>query len=64
MSAQSPEDRELEALARDLLSVVDQFLRVPGAPGLWAACDSAAVPSEETGEVHPPTAQHACTCRR
>ena len=38
--------------------LVDPFLRVPGAPGLWAAGDSAAVPSGDTGDIHPPTAQH------
>lgn len=38
---------------------VDAFLRVPGAPGLWAAGDSAAVPHGATGGIHPPTAQHA-----
>ena len=38
--------------------VVDEFLSVPGVPGLWAAGDCAAVPVSETGEFHPPTAQH------
>ena len=38
--------------------VVDEFLRVPGVPGLWAAGDCAAVPVSETEEFHPPTAQH------
>ena len=37
--------------------VVDEFLGVPGVPGLWAAGDCAAVPVSETGEFHPPTAQ-------
>ena len=39
--------------------MVDEFLRVRGLPGLWAAGDSAAVPHGTTGDVHPPTAQHA-----
>jgi NADH dehydrogenase len=39
--------------------VVDEFLRVAEVPGLWAAGDSAAVPSGDTGDTHPPTAQHA-----
>jgi len=38
--------------------VVDEFLSVPGVHGLWAAGDCAAVPVSETGEFHPPTAQH------
>ena len=29
-----------------------------GVPGLWAAGDCAAVPVSNTGEFHPPTAQH------
>ena len=39
--------------------LVDEFLRVPEVPGVWAAGDSAAVPNGTTGDVHPPTAQHA-----
>jgi NADH:ubiquinone reductase (H+-translocating) len=39
--------------------VVDEFLRVAEMSGLWAAGDSAAVPSGDTGNTHPPTAQHA-----
>lgn len=38
---------------------VDEFLRVPGWPGLWALGDCAAVPDRRTGGRHPPTAQHA-----
>jgi NADH:ubiquinone reductase (H+-translocating) len=38
--------------------VVDEFLSVPRVCGLWAAGDCAAVPVSETGEFHPPTAQH------
>lgn len=39
--------------------VVNQFLEVPDAPGLWAAGDCAWIVDPETGEPHPPTAQHA-----
>ena len=38
--------------------LVDEFLRVPGVTGLWAAGDCAAVPDSKTGKFHPPTAQH------
>ena len=44
--------------------LVDEFLRVPGIPGLWAAGDAAAVPSGQTGDVHPPTAQHGSRAGR
>jgi NADH dehydrogenase len=37
---------------------VNEFLGIPGAPGLWAAGDCAAVPDAKTGTFHPPTAQH------
>ena len=37
---------------------VNEFLSVPGVPGLWAAGDCAAVPDGNTGNFHPPTAQH------
>jgi NADH:ubiquinone reductase (H+-translocating) len=40
--------------------VVDEYLRVPGHPGVWGLGDSAAVPNVATpGSVDPPTAQHA-----
>ncbi|HEV8563500.1 MAG TPA: NAD(P)/FAD-dependent oxidoreductase [Actinomycetota bacterium] len=39
--------------------IVDECLRVVGAPGAWAAGDSAAVPDRTTGGLCPPTAQHA-----
>lgn len=38
---------------------VDSCLRVDGAPGTWAAGDSAAVPDVEGGGYCPPTAQYA-----
>ena len=38
--------------------LVDEFLRVPGVLGVWAAGDSAAVPDDKNGGFHPPTAQH------
>ena len=38
---------------------VDEYLQVPGFPGLWAAGDCAAVPDGyEPGNFYPPTAQH------
>jgi NADH dehydrogenase len=39
--------------------VVDDYLRVVGVPGAWAAGDIAAVPDRTTGGQAPPTAQHA-----
>jgi NADH:ubiquinone reductase (H+-translocating) len=40
--------------------VVDQFLRVPGWPDVWAVGDCAFVPDmRNPGKSHPPTAQHA-----
>lgn len=38
---------------------VDAHLAVPGAPGVWAVGDCAAVPDPATGGTCPPTAQHA-----
>jgi NADH:quinone reductase (non-electrogenic) len=38
---------------------VDEFLRVRGTDGAWAAGDCAAVPDLTTGGICPPTAQHA-----
>jgi NADH dehydrogenase len=37
----------------------DEFLRVRGMNGAWAAGDAAAVPDVVTGGISPPTAQHA-----
>jgi len=39
--------------------LVDECLRVPGWPGLWALGDCALVPDPRSGGFHPPTAQHA-----
>jgi NADH dehydrogenase len=39
-------------------ALVDEYLRVPGAPGVWALGDCALVPAGD-GRFHPPTAQHA-----
>jgi len=39
--------------------VVDERLRVPGVPGVWAIGDCALVPDRKTGGACPPTAQHA-----
>lgn len=39
--------------------VVDEYLRVRGIEGAWAAGDDAAVPDLLTGATAPPTAQHA-----
>jgi NADH:ubiquinone reductase (H+-translocating) len=38
--------------------VVNEYLAVPGATGLWAAGDCADVPDSKTGKPYPPTAQH------
>lgn len=39
--------------------VVDEFLEVPGYPGVWAVGDCAWILDSVTGQPHPPTAQHA-----
>jgi NADH dehydrogenase len=38
--------------------VVNKYLGLPEVNGVWAAGDCAAVPTGETGEFYPPTAQH------
>ncbi len=38
--------------------LVNEYLEVPGWPGVWALGDCALVPDRRTGEFHPPTAQH------
>jgi len=39
--------------------LVNEYLEVPGWPGVWALGDCALVPDARTGGFHPPTAQHA-----
>ena len=39
--------------------LVNEYLEVPGWPGVWALGDCAMVPDLKTGAFHPPTAQHA-----
>ena len=39
--------------------LVNEYLEVPGWPGVWALGDCAMVPDRKTGAFHPPTAQHA-----
>jgi len=38
---------------------VNEYMEVPGWPGVWALGDCAAVPDRTTGKPCPPTAQHA-----
>jgi len=38
--------------------LVNEYLAVPGVPGLWAVGDCAAVPDLKSGKFFPPTAQH------
>src|SRR5947208_3719491 len=38
---------------------VNEMLEVPDWPGVWAVGDCALVPDRNTGNFHPPTAQHA-----
>ena len=38
---------------------VDEYLEVPGFPGVWALGDCAFIPDKKTGAAYPPTAQHA-----
>lgn len=39
--------------------VVNEFMEVEGAAGVWALGDCAVVPDRKTGAAYPPTAQHA-----
>jgi NADH:ubiquinone reductase (H+-translocating) len=39
--------------------LVTEYLEVRGWPGVWALGDCAAVPNQQKGGFHPPTAQHA-----
>jgi NADH dehydrogenase len=39
--------------------VVDQYMRTPEYPNLWAAGDCALIRDPKTGKPYPPTAQHA-----
>jgi NADH dehydrogenase len=39
--------------------VVNEFLEVPGHPGIWALGDCAEIPTPQAGQFYPPTAQHA-----
>ena len=52
MVAQSPWLKEQGRL------LVNDFLRVPGVPGLWAAGDCAAVPDGRSRDFHPPIAHN------
>ena len=37
----------------------NEYLEVPGWPGVWAVGDCASIPDPRTGKPYPPTAQHA-----
>jgi NADH:quinone reductase (non-electrogenic) len=39
--------------------VANEYLEVPGSPGVWALGDCALIPDPATGKPYPPTAQHA-----
>lgn len=39
--------------------VTNEYLEVPGHPGVWAVGDCALIPDHKTGKACPPTAQHA-----
>ncbi len=39
--------------------VTNEYLEVPGHPGVWAVGDCAVIPDPTTGQSYPPTAQHA-----
>ena len=38
---------------------VNEYMEVPGYPGVWALGDCAVIPDPHTGKPYPPTAQHA-----
>jgi NADH dehydrogenase len=38
---------------------VNEYLQIPNRPGVWALGDCALIPDSNTGNYHPPTAQHA-----
>ncbi|OGE21430.1 MAG: hypothetical protein A3J42_06585 [Candidatus Dadabacteria bacterium RIFCSPHIGHO2_12_FULL_53_21] len=38
---------------------VNEYMEVPGFPGVWALGDCAVIPDPHTGKPYPPTAQHA-----
>ena len=38
---------------------VNEYMEVPGYPGVWAVGDCAVIPDPHTGKPYPPTAQHA-----
>jgi len=58
-SAANPLVASLPAAARGGRVPVDEYLEVPGWPGVWAVGDCALVPDVRAGGFHPPTAQHA-----
>lgn len=38
---------------------VNEYMEVPGCPGVWALGDCAVIPDPHSGKPYPPTAQHA-----
>ncbi len=58
-TAPNPLIQELPCAKERGRIVVDEFLQVPGWPGVWTLGDCAWVPDRATGGVCPPTAQHA-----
>lgn len=39
--------------------ITDEYLEIPGWPGVWALGDCASITDRKTGQPYPPTAQHA-----
>src|SRR6185369_5503147 len=37
----------------------NEYMEVPGWPGVWAVGDCASIPDPRSGKPYPPTAQHA-----